>query len=153
MEVSLRLPIFSEVLKVAYIHFKLLLATEHAFPDSVKLMLYAREAWDAALDELEVIEDWVPTSQERSLIPRAPQLRGLFKNAALQLVPTQYGLRVGSSKTAVDSNRALVALLLEKQVFMHVDYREPTTLCQNPIAADILSRIWFRTAKDIGVRY
>ncbi|KAL6305614.1 hypothetical protein BKA93DRAFT_730747 [Sparassis latifolia] len=141
-----------DLLDIAYKHFKLLLCTEGAWSNTDDMDMLVIESWGTACEEKDLT--YTPTMKDRDLIrDRAPQVRGLMKTIARGLVPQQYGFKNGHSNKVKEHNRALVMQLKHKTAHGHIDPTSRTTLCRNPIIAEILTKMWFVDAEDDGIRY
>ncbi|KAH9829177.1 uncharacterized protein C8Q71DRAFT_718624, partial [Rhodofomes roseus] len=148
-----------KVTKLAYNHFKLLFITEDPWVSWTEADEYADDAWEVACVELQYdLDELQPDTTSRGLIKdRITQLRGAMKTVARGLLAAQYGFKDGRSEAIQAHNRELVACLKagNNRPFSHIDPRNPTTACRNPIFADILAKTckWFADTKGDGYRY
>ncbi|KAH9916940.1 hypothetical protein B0H21DRAFT_770279 [Amylocystis lapponica] len=145
------------ILTIAYRHFKLMMCTMNAFPNTQEVDIFALDAWAAACDEFNLQhDDIVPDAKSHSLIcNRASQVRGAMKTAARTFVIRQYKFNSDDdpSPDIIAANRALVETLKFKTSFSHIVPNERTTLCRNPIFASILVDMWFTNMAGDGMRY
>ncbi|KAH9834670.1 uncharacterized protein C8Q71DRAFT_675220, partial [Rhodofomes roseus] len=148
-----------KVTKLAYNHFKLMFITEEPWVPWHEADEYADDAWEAACVELQYdLDELQPDSVSRGLIKdRITQLRGAMKTVARGLLAAQYGFKDGRSDAIKAHNRELVACLKagKNRPFSHIDPRNPTTACRNPIFADTLAKTckWFSDTKGDGYCY
>ncbi|EED85826.1 predicted protein [Postia placenta Mad-698-R] len=141
------------IILAAYTHFKLLICTRSPFPTAQEGDILAVDAWAAACNELGVPRDNVPLNLK--IKSREQQVRSTLKTIARKYVVKQYHFdnNKSLSSIAIEANRVLVESLKVKCAFAHIDKDNLTTLCKNPIFADILEDAWFADAGSDGMRY
>ncbi|TFY53768.1 hypothetical protein EVJ58_g9267 [Rhodofomes roseus] len=149
-----------KVVQLAYSHFKLIFITKDPWVPWSKADEYAIDAYEVACEELQYDPDELPPDDVAlGLIKdRLGQLRCTMKTAARDCVPSQYGFKTGHpTEDTVNYNRELVQHLLSgaDRPFSHIDPTNPTSICRNPIFADILTKTcgWFADKKGDGYQY